>query len=469
MTRYIAWMQRGLRWPQSLRWRIVLTTSVAVAVALSLSALVLMELFREHTLRQFEAQLQVQLDQLTAMVESDRQGRPVLKAPLTDPRWQLPYSGLYWQVDGRDKVTALRSRSLWDVVLSLPNDALDDGDVHMHQLIGPKGQQLLLLERGVRLPLPDADGSTPGAPLWRLSVAQDLRAWHEAQERFNATLALCMVVLGASMIAAAWIQVSLGLAPLRRLQRALQDVHEGRATRLSGEQPTELRPLVGDFNAVLDQNEQVVTRARQQAGNLAHAVKTRLAVLSNAAIDQQVDRQALAQLVAEQTEAAREQVDWHMGRARVAGAGLPGLRTSLRPVVEGLVRVMRKVHVERGLLLDASAVEDGLQFAGESQDLQEILGNLLDNACKWARSTVRVTAIADAALLLITVDDDGPGLALPQRSAVFERGIRADERVPGAGLGLAIVREVVQLYRGDIALSDAPDGGLRVQVRLPRA
>jgi len=273
MATVTAWMRRGLRWPQSLRWRIVLTTSVAVVVALSLSAVVLVGLFREHTLRQFEAQLRVQLDQLTAMVESDRQGLPVLKTPLSDPRWQLPYSGLYWQVDGHGNVTALRSRSLWDQALTLPTDALDDGEVHTHHVSGPQGQQLLLLERGVRLALPDADGSAPNAPLWRLSVAQDLGVWHEAQERFNATLALCLGVLGASMIAAAWIQVSLGLAPLRRMQRALQDVHEGRATRLSGAQPTELRPLVSDFNAVLDQNEQVVTRARQQAGNLAHAVK----------------------------------------------------------------------------------------------------------------------------------------------------------------------------------------------------
>lgn len=463
------WHWRVLRWPQALRWRIVLSTFCALVVALSLSAVVLMGLFRDHTLRQFQLQLQTQLDQLTAMVEFDAQGHPVLKGPLSDPRWQLPYSGLYWQIDQGNPGSALRSRSLWDVALALPSDLLDDGEVHVHQVPGPQGQRLLLLERGVHLAPTDADGASPATPLWRLSVAQDLSEWREAQERFNTTLWLCMGVLGGALMAAAWFQVSLGLAPLRRMQRALQDVHDGRAQRLTGEQPTELQPLVADFNAVLDQNEQVVTRARQQAGNLAHAVKTRLSVLANAAADTQVDRAALAHLVAEQTQAAREQVDWHMSRARVAGAGLPGLRTPLRPVVDGLVRVMRKVHVDRGLLLDAHAVRDGLQFAGEAQDLQEILGNLLDNACKWARSSVHVAADVEAGGLVVTVDDDGPGLAAPQRAAVFERGIRTDERVPGAGLGLAIAREVVQLYQGQIALEDSPLGGLRVRVQLPRA
>jgi signal transduction histidine kinase len=226
---------------------------------------------------------------------------------------------------------------------------------------------------------------------------------------------------------------------------------------------------------VLDRNAEVVARARTQAGNLAHAIKTPLAALSQAAAATQQQREtgaALAALVEEQVAVARRQVDWHLARSRAAAAqGLPGARIALEPVLQGLLRVLDRVHAERRLSLRCAPMPPGLAFAGEVQDLQEILGNLLDNACKWARQQVLVSATSGgtegARRLRIVIDDDGPGIDAARRGAVLARGARLDEAVPGSGLGLAIVHELVGLYQGSLQLQAAPMGGLRVELVLP--
>jgi signal transduction histidine kinase len=454
------------RWWQSLRWRLLLATLAGVAVALLLAGVVLSSLFREHTTRQFQAQLQQQLDQLTALLEPDPQGEPRLKTPLNDPRWQTPYSGLYWQMEHADTpvaTPALRSRSLWDTALVVPRDRPPTGAVHSHRLSGPDQQNLLVLERTVQF--------DPSPMRWRLLVAGNTRELEQANARFSGTLALCLLVLGLALLAAAWAQVVLGLAPLGRLQHAVQAVRHGNTSRLQGQFPVELQPLVQDFNRVLDQNEQVVTRARHMAGNLAHAIKTPLAVLANAATQSASDATALATLVREQVRSARQQVDWHLGRARANASGVPGLRTDVPSTLEALVRVMHKVHAHRDdrppLQIDIAPHAAPITFAGEKQDLQEMLGNLLDNACLWAHQRVALALRSEGPWLHITLDDDGPGLSAEQRQAVFERGVRADERLPGSGLGLAIAQETAQLYRGQIVLAPSPLGGLRATLSLP--
>jgi signal transduction histidine kinase len=300
-------------------------------------------------------------------------------------------------------------------------------------------------------------------------VAADESALDAAVADFSGQLVLFLSILAAALLLAAWLQVSLGLRPLRTLQDSLKAVREGRAQRLQGAYPSEVEPLAQGFNRVLDQNEQVVARARQLAGNLAHAIKTPLAVIANLADDERMERTVLARQLREQVGQVRQQVDWHLHRARSGRAGLPGLQAAVQPVIEGLARVMRKVHAHESgpeLGLEVLPIAPALYFAGEEQDLQEMVGNLLDNACKWARSRVRVQATAKQGTLVIVIDDDGPGLSAAQRQRVFERGVRADERQPGSGLGLAIVRETAGLYQGSVALQPSELGGLRAELRL---
>ncbi len=465
----------AMHWSRSLRVRLLAVTLAGVAVAMVLAGLVLSGLFREHVQQQFQAALQLQLDQITARLEFDAQGQPAIAAEaLSDPRWLKPYSGLYWQVDamapdGRERAGVLRSRSLWDTSLALQVDALADGAVHVHEMAGPQGAPLLVLERTVR---------TEGvhAARWRLIVAADLQATQAATARFTGVLALSLAVLLVLLAVATWAQVAVGLRPLQALQRAVQDVQEARAPQLQGSFPAEVQPLADDFNAVLRRHGEVVERARTQAGNLAHALKTPLTVLENAARAQPpTDGQELAALVREQVVVARKHIDWHLARSRVAAsAHLPGQRTALQPVVDGLVRVMSKVHSDRALDISVESPPVPLFFAGEAQDLQEMLGNLLDNACKWARSVVRVQAQLlptglDAAqrLLLVSVEDDGPGIGAAQRAQALQRGVRLDETVPGTGLGLAIVQDLAALYGGRLDLEPAGLGGLRALLTLP--
>ena len=451
----------------SLRVRWLAATLAALAVALVLAGVFLHSLFQDHVLRQFQSTLTQQLDQLTARLEFDAAGQASIDpAQLSDPRWHRPYSGLYWQLDEvgapADAQGALRSRSLWDDRLRPEPDVPADGPLHVHRGTGPRDAPLLLVERSVY----PADAPQRR---WRLVVAGDLQEATAASDRFARVLALSLLGLGLLLALAALAQVAVGLAPLRALQRALTALREGRTARLQGQFPAEVQPLIDDFNRVLDRNAEVVERARTQAGNLAHALKTPLAVLDQAASRADgPDPAPLAALVRDQVGRARRHIDWHLARARVAASQrLPGQRTPLAPVLAGLLRVMAKVHAERALRLDCTDIPADWAFAGEEQDLQEMLGNLLDNACLWARTRVRVEARLDGGQLQVVVEDDGPGIAPEQRQAVLARGVRLDEATPGSGLGLAIVADLVALYGGALALEAGSAGGLLARISLP--
>jgi len=449
---------------RSLRVRLLVGSLVWIFATLTLTGFVLTDLFRKHVAARFEAELHLHLDQLTANIETGPDGAPTLRAELSDPRLRKPYSGLYWQVDGMgDRPAALlRSRSLWDATLAVPADSVPDGEVHVHRIAGPERGRVVMMERVIR------PAERPDRPL-RLLVAADERGMTDPVREFVGLLAIGLGVLATGLGIAVGVQVSVGLAPLRRLRDALATVRDGRSRRLDGAFPNEVQPLVDELNALLEHDADVVARARTQAGNLAHAVKTPLAVLGNAAAR---ERGGLAELVADQVGAAQRQVDYHLARARAAAATkMPGLRTPVRPVLESLVRVMRRLHAERGveIAIEPAVAGGDPAFRGEEQDLQEMLGNLVDNACKWAAHRVALRLSVEHGQLQIVIDDDGPGLAPGEREAVFERGVRADEQTPGSGLGLAIVRDLARLYRGDVRLDASPAGGLRAVLTLPAA
>ena len=448
---------------RSLRVRLLLGTLLWVTIALVAAGFVLTSYFREYAVSQFERATQNHLDQLAASFDLNEQGEPVLRSPMTDPRFLRPLSGLYWQVNSASGTDVMRSRSLWDNVLIVPEDRLNEGELHVHAIQGPGGKDLMVVERTVQI----ADRPTQH---WRLIVASEVHDLNHTVRHWTQRLILFLLLLFVSLAAAAVAQVLIGLAPLRTLQTALKRLSGGQLRRLEGDFPQEVQPLINDFNSVLDHSVRVVKRARAEAGDIAHAIKTPLAVMANAA-DQ--DRNAagptgdLARLVADQVSTLQKQVEWRLRRARAAATTeAPSVSTAVEPVVTQLVRVMERIHAERGLRFDVRITPEDLCFRGEAQDLQEILGNLIDNACKWAKLLVCVHVSVVGRKLIIAVDDDGPGLNPDQREAVMQRGVRLDEQVPGSGLGLAIAKDLVSLYEGQIALSESPLGGLSVTVRL---
>lgn len=453
----------------SLRWRLLAGVFAWIALSVALAGWGLDRLFREHATRQFRQELSLHLDQLTAAFALDGQGQAQLLVPLSDPRLTQPLSGLYWQIDQIDEqgqavqTAVLRSRSLWDQALPPPpgdtHSALDGSYYEAEPRNMPA---LLVLSRVIR-----TESERYGARNWRLLVAADQQALSAPISRFTNMLVVALGLLALGMSLAAVGLVTGVLRPLSRLRRSLANVHEGRAARIEGRFPKEIQPLVDEFNDVLSANMDIVQRARTQAGNLAHAVKTPLAILDNAA---RAEPNPLGQLVGEQVSVARRQIDYHLARARaVAAAQAGGLRTPLNQVLQAMARTMRRLHADRQLEIRVPELPDSLVFRGEEQDLHEMLGNLLDNACKWAHSTVIVSVQERPGLVTLHVDDDGPGLAAGDIEAAFQRGVRLDERKPGSGLGLSIVAEIAGLYQGDVQASVAPQGGLRMTLSLPAA
>jgi signal transduction histidine kinase len=278
---------------------------------------------------------------------------------------------------------------------------------------------------------------------------------------------LIFLIAAIAMVGGA-IQVRRGLAGITQLRARLNSVREGRETRLEGRYVPEVQPLVDDLNALIDQREQAVRRAVAKAGDLAHGLKTPLALLAREAERAAVSGQGeLAAAIGEQVDRMRRQIDYHLAHARAAASGATGARAVVGESAAGLVRTMQRLHAERNLSIDVR-VADSHVVRAQSEDLDEMLGNLLDNACKWARARVVIESAPIGEGMVITVDDDGPGLAAEMRDTVLLRGVRADEKAAGSGLGLAIVRDLAELYAGSISLSESPLGGLRASLTLRR-
>jgi signal transduction histidine kinase len=321
-----------------------------------------------------------------------------------------------------------------------------------------------------------------GAVLWTLGL---LAAWalfltfyaaaltHSRIVRIHSFPHTLMIISIATMAAGFWI-VRTALVPLRELRGRLGDIERGRRQRVDGDYPREVQDVVSDLNGLLAHQEQAVARAIGKAGDLAHGLKTPLALLAQEAESARAAGQTdLAASISEQVERMRRQIDYHLAHARAAASGAtPGARANVAESAESLARTVRRLHAGRTLAIDVDLPAD-LAVRCQREDLDEMLGNLLDNACKWARTRVTVTLVPNAPdedtdAVAIVIDDDGPGIDAAMRDAVLKRGVRADEASPGSGLGLAIVRELAEVYRGSVLLTASPLGGLRATVRLPR-
>ena len=349
-----------------------------------------------------------------------------------------------------------RSPSLWDQTLPV---ALPAGRLAAtRDITGPDDQPLRLLVRAISLP--DA-----AAPLL-YAVAGDGAEIRAERQRFNQLLALALGVLFGGLLGALLLQVRVALEPVRRIEAALAAIRGGLTRRLEGRFPAELEPLAAELNALIAYGEALIERARTHVGNLAHGLKTPLAVLANEATRREGPRAAL---IERQVAQMRTLVDHHLARAQAVATGsILGARTEVAPVLEDLRRTLPRIYAERNLTITV-ACPPGLAFRGARQDLEEMLGNLLDNACKWAAHAVRAEARREAGRLRVTIDDDGAGLSAQQRADVLGRGRRLDERMPGSGLGLAIVADIALLYGGTLTLERAAAGGLSARLDLPAA
>ncbi len=449
--------------PGSLRVRLLAGTLAWMVLSIALAAWGLHNLFEEHVTEQLQAQLVTQLNQLSAAVGITRGGAVEVAPMAGDPRLDQPLSGLYWQVDRlgtAPRAAVARSRSLWDQELALPPPGATQPGDRVLRLRDDQGHELLAVTRTLQLPDDDA-------PPLRLTVAGAEALLAEPIGRFTRLLLIALGALALGLAVAVAVQLQLALRPLNLLRARLAAVRRGDTAQLEGSFPRELQPLVDEFNHVLGANAQMVQRARTQAGNLAHAVHTPLAILSNAAA---ADDTPLAHLVREQVAAARRQVDYHLARARAAAAvRATGLRTPVLPALRALLRTMQRLHAGRQLAFELAAAAADAAFRGEEPDLYELLGNLVDNAGKWAHTRVVVDVQREDGQLRFTVDDDGPGIPAAQRDRMFERGVQLDEQRPGSGLGLDIVRELVHAYGGSIEAQSSPLGGLRMRLTLPAA
>ncbi|HJZ22065.1 MAG TPA: sensor histidine kinase, partial [Bradyrhizobium sp.] len=335
--------------------------------------------------------------------------------------------------------------------------------VRLGYVDGPEGQDLRMVERPVDL---GADGK------FLVSVAGDATEIFDETRSFDYDLGGTFAALGIVLLLTTIFQVRFGLAPLKRISEAIADIRSGRAERLEGEFPVEIAPLARETNALIDANREIVERARTHVGNLAHAIKTPLSVIVNEASAHAADQ--LATKVLEQSEIMRDQVAHHLERARIAARlTVIGTVTEVAPAIEALRRTMEKIHRERGVVIRVVA-DSRAKFRGERQDLEEMAGNLVDNACKWASSRVFVEVLVQppevagaGPMLRIVVDDDGRGLTAAEIAQVSRRGQRLDESKPGSGLGLSIVVDLAALYGGSLKLGKAPIGGLRAELALP--
>lgn len=447
----------------SLTRRLLLGALVWVLCSIAAAGFLLNQLFKQHVEEQLHKELNLHMQQLITQADFDLENQQLqLAHALSDPRFEQPLGGLYWQVTPTSGDTSLTqySRSLWDESLHPPQTAGSYWDSYMDPELG----EIYVL--GKTVTFAEEEVEHPTYQFW-IAAQENLIA--EPLQRFGWMLTLTLVLLGAVLVLGVWWQLRLGLRPLRQLRSRLVEVHEGKSAIIEGQYPQEIQPLVSEFNRVLHSNAQVVERARTQAGNLAHAVKTPLAVLANAA---KKENSALAALVTEQVNATQQQVDYQLSRARVAAAvKTVGVRTAVVPAVQSLSKLLQRAYEHKSVQVQISAHSPELYFKGEAQDLHEILGNVLDNAFKWCEAAISVNVQrqtkADSSSLRISIEDDGPGLKAEQYISVFQRGVRADELQVGSGLGLAIVADLVQLYGGEVHATRAQLGGMRVVIVLP--
>jgi signal transduction histidine kinase len=463
---------RALR-AQSIAYRLFLSAAFWSFTILLMAGVVLSAINRRSTEASFDERLGVYLKALVVNVAASPGEEPKAgSAELIDPEFGLARSGWYWQITRLDggksdsgKPDIKTSPSLAASLLprldrNIPSS--EEGVPHAGYVTGPDDRRLRLVERVI-------DAGDEGRYL--IQVAANAEEIESDIEGFEYALGATFLLLAVALVGSMALAVRFGLSPLRALQEGVAAIRRGEAEEVRGDFPQDIAPLAAEVNLLLEANREIVERARTQVGNLAHALKTPLSVLINEA---EAGSPYLAEKTKEQAEIMRHQVAFYLDRARAAArANALGSATEVKPVIEGLTRTFQKVYRDRALAFAIDA-PDGLKFRGEEQDLTDLIGNLLDNASKWARERIDIHAARDPRLdangrpfFITQIDDDGPGLNPEARAEALRRGKKLDESRPGSGLGLSIIVDLAHLYGGALQLEDSPLGGLRATLRLP--
>ncbi len=453
--------------PRSMAARVVILSSLLAVLALLAIGSLVTTIYQGESRASFDRLLVAHRYNLIAAVGLDPDGSLTGEPQFGDLRYEDTGSGWYWEVSPVDTAPSSDDARLRSVQLdadvpvpSAQSAPFNDFFERIYTGAGPDGRLVRIAEAELQL----GEQGTP----YRFRIMGNETAFRAGVASFRRQLFGWLALLGIVLVTINAAAIRFGLRPLNRVRLALQSVRSGQTRRLVGDFPPEIGPLTTEVNALIDANHDIVERARTQVGNLAHSLKTPLSVLTNEAdaIDEPHGR-----LVAEQAAAMRLQIDHYLQRARIAAqrAAL-GQRTELKPVTDRLVRVMRKIAPDK---IVRSDVDEDLVFAGDKHDVEEMLGNLLENAAKWSRSKFSLSGqMAERngrAVVILTVDDDGPGIPQDQAERAMKRGQRLDETVPGTGLGLSIVSDTAAEYGGQLQLERADMGGLRARLILPAA
>ncbi|MHB2165365.1 ATP-binding protein [Alsobacter sp. R-9] len=447
---------------KSLRVRVLLLAALSIVTALTAAGFTLAVIFERHLSQRLEQELDIKLIELAAAFAVDDRGEPHVGRVLSDPRYQTPYSGAYWQVADADGNPVLRSRSLWDDAVPGGGPGAPAAEEAIERE-GPGQSTLYVMERDVMLP-----GANDRRP-WRLQVAVDHAEIEGLRRSFARDMAVALGVLGALLLVGAWVQAGVGLMPLRTLRQRLNAVHSGASPRLEGRFPDEVAPLADDLNALLDRQQELVTKARERAGDLAHGLKTPLTIMSGEA--RRLEEAGMATAAAtlrEQIALMRRHIERELARARTHGTPTAaGLHTDVAGTVDRLLRLMKRMPRGEELAW-VNSVPAGAHCAMDADDFGEVLGNLLDNARKWAISRIEIRAEPVPAGLVIRVVDDGPGLP-SAGTDLLKRGERANEDGDGSGLGLSIVSDVLGAYASRLTLEPGATGGCVASFIVPGA
>ena len=463
----------------SLAFRLIAMSAIWTLLALPIAGRLIYNLYVNDVQTSFDIQLKKLLTVLDLDSMNTSGEEPVKPSNQYEPLFEVTNSGWYWQIRPIDGQPGRRlvSPSLATGELPSPYDLKFPTDVtgtRWSNRAGPNGETIRILE------VIDTPGHDPDKTKYSVIVAGPMEWFENSVSKFRNRLITALGLVGLGLLAVTLFQTRFGLLPLRRIEKGLAAIRSGEAATLESNLPDEIEPLQRELNALLKSNMEIVERARTQVGNLAHALKTPLAVITNEARE---GRSATGSKIAEQAELMREQVTVYLDRARMAAsAGTLGRVTPVETIAEPLVRTLERINRDKGIAIEME-IAPGAKFQGEKHDLEEMLGNLLDNACKWGRKRVFLNVRAEShdtrargivapaggagRRLKIVVEDDGPGVAAEQRDRIGKRGVRLDERIPGSGLGLSIVGDLAASYRGTMRLDASAHGGLKVVLDLP--